>query len=41
MTDIADTQNPLDGVLSADQVGALVNAAEDLGQGRGSRRCSR
>ena len=34
MTDTADAQNPLDGVLSADQVDALVNAAEDLGQGR-------
>ncbi|MGP9707825.1 transposase [Brachybacterium sp. AOP24-D1-21] len=34
MTEIADAQNPLAGVLSADQVDALVNAAEDLGEGR-------
>ena len=34
MTDTADAQNPLAGVLSADQVDALVNAAEDLGEGR-------
>ena len=34
MTDIADAQNPLAGVLSADQIDALVNAAEDLGEGR-------
>ena len=41
MTEIADAQNPLAGVLSADQIDALVTAAEDLGQGRhGSRDCS-
>lgn len=34
MTEIADAQNPLAGVLSADQIDALVTAAEDLGQGR-------
>ncbi|MGP9581702.1 IS256 family transposase [Brachybacterium sp. AOP35-5H-19] len=34
MTDTTDAQNPLAGVLSADQVDALVNAAEDLGEGR-------
>lgn len=27
-------ENPLDGVLSADQIDALVSAAEDLGEGR-------
>ncbi|GAA1665437.1 IS256 family transposase [Citricoccus zhacaiensis] len=34
MTEIADAQNPLAAVLSADQIDALVTAAEDLGQGR-------
>lgn len=34
MTDTADAQNPLAGVLNADQIDALVNAAEDLGAGR-------
>lgn len=34
MTEIADAQNPLAGVLSADQIDAMVTAAEDLGQGR-------
>ena len=34
MTDTADAQNPLAGVLNADQIDALVNAAEDLGEGR-------
>ncbi|WP_271396322.1 IS256 family transposase [Neomicrococcus lactis] len=34
MTDIADAQNPLDGVLSADQIDALINVAQDLGEGR-------
>lgn len=28
------TTNPLEGVLSADQIDALVTAAEDLGEGR-------
>lgn len=41
MTDTADAQNPLAGVLNADQIDALVNAAEDLGEGRhGSRNSS-
>ena len=34
MTEIADVQNPLAGVLSADQIDAMVTAAEELGQGR-------
>lgn len=34
MTDIADAQNPLAGVLGADQIDAMVTAAEELGQGR-------
>lgn len=34
MTDIADADNPLAGVLSAAQIDALVGAAEDLGEGR-------
>jgi len=34
MTEIADAQNPLAGVLSADQIDAMVTAAEDLGEGR-------
>ena len=29
MTDTADAHNPLVGVLNADQVDALVNAADD------------
>lgn len=34
MTEIADAQNPLAGVLNADQIDAMVTAAEELGQGR-------
>ena len=34
MTEIADVQNPLAGVLSADQIDAMVTAAEELGQDR-------
>lgn len=34
MAEISMTTNPLKGVLSADQIDALVTAAEDLGEGR-------
>ncbi|MBB1034789.1 IS256 family transposase [Dietzia sp. CQ4] len=34
MTEVADAQNPLAGVLNADQIDALVTAAEELGEGR-------
>ncbi|WP_341230992.1 IS256 family transposase [Nocardioides salarius] len=34
MTEIADAQNPLAGVLSADQIDAMVTAAGELGEGR-------
>lgn len=34
MAEISTTTNPLEGVLSADQIDALVTAAEDLGEGR-------
>ncbi|MEE1623002.1 IS256 family transposase [Zafaria sp. Z1313] len=34
MADTNTIPNPLEGVLSADQIDALVTAAEDLGQGR-------
>ena len=34
LAEISMTTNPLEGVLSADQIDALVTAAEDLGEGR-------
>jgi len=34
VAEISTTTNPLEGVLSADQIDALVTAAEDLGEGR-------